>query len=65
MIADGGGGERELQRPVRTAFYVDNPITSGVVRMLHALLESPQIDLRVFTAKTEACTWLEADPAAL
>lgn len=57
--------ETALRRPVKTAFYVDNPITSGVVRALHALLESPQIDLRLFTAKTEAFAWLEADPDAL
>lgn len=57
--------ERALQRPVKTAFYVDNPVTSGVVRLLAALLESPQIDLRLFTAKSEAIAWLEADPDAL
>ena len=57
--------ETALKRPVKTAFYVNNPVTSGVVRMLHGLLESPDIDLRLFTSKSEAFTWLEVDPDAL
>jgi len=57
--------ETALKRPVKTAFYVENPVTSGLVRMLHSLLGSPQIDLRLFTAKTEAFTRLEADPDVL
>mgnify|MGYP001827303755 CR=1 FL=1 len=57
--------ETALRRPVKTAFYVDNPVTSGVVRLLQALLESPLIDLRLFTSKTEAFAWLEVDPEVL
>jgi hypothetical protein len=57
--------EQALGRPVKTAFYVNNPVTSGVVRMLHGLLESPDVDLRLFTSKAEAFAWLDADPEAL
>jgi hypothetical protein len=50
---------------VKSAFLATNPLAVGVARMYEQLLNSPRIEVRVFSELEAAAEWLVVRPARL
>ena len=50
---------------VKSAFLASHPLTYGIARMYEQILNSPRIEVRVFSDLETAATWLGVKPDRL
>ena len=51
--------------PVKSAFYATDPLSFGIARMYEQILNSPRIEVRVWSNREAAAIWLGVQVDAL